>query len=294
MFIPFRIFFSYSRRESKNDSKFITDLFKFIQGEIRSKIGDPKFKIFKDDSGIEYGKKWFEYIKKELRSTTVFLAVVTPHYVKSDYCRNEFTIFQNTEKTLNRDDLAIPIYLMKTDFVEYELDSDDWLKQLMSHQCVDLRNFRTKRFHNAQLLELLGELTDRICNIRKSIISGTQKTKKFSGVRQFLPLLNPSKHETLLKDIFTNFPLTQRIIIQSLYINVDEDEILLDDFYEKLLLLHGEEFIQSRDELFYRLKVLMFYGYLDLLELIPRKTYIARINSIRDLLKKHNLLNYRE
>jgi CheY-like chemotaxis protein len=138
---PTQAFLSYTRIDNEYFGGAITSLKRLLELGIQVVTGDQTFKIFQDVDGIEFGQKWKEQLSKAISTSTFLVPVVTPLFFKSDPCRDELKQFIGHEKSLGRDDLILPIYLVTAPVLERpELLKDDPLaSEIASRQRYDWR-----------------------------------------------------------------------------------------------------------------------------------------------------------
>ncbi len=84
-------------------SEALTELRKRLEREIQVQTGE-SFDIFQDRKDIRWGQAWKERINDALDGSTFLIAIVTPGYLKSPACREEFERFREREKKLKRND----------------------------------------------------------------------------------------------------------------------------------------------------------------------------------------------
>jgi len=161
------LFISYSH--TANIPKEWVD--KFIEGisdEYLLQTSEP-LRIFKDTI-LKHGERWERRIFDALKSSKCLLAIMSPAYFKSTFCRQEWEFFCKEEIERGIDELIIPVY-----YIEYkpfedvnEREKNEWLENLYSRQYFDLREYRhkgTKIFKtNPSVKEKIGELVQSIQN----------------------------------------------------------------------------------------------------------------------------------
>ena len=135
----FGAFLSYARSDDTHDGGRITALTKRLQAEIIMQTGEP-FPIFRDRDDIFIGQQWRARIRNSVNGSTLLFAIITPSFLKSDNCREEVERFIERERSLNRDDLIIPILYVRTP----GLDSpqDDIAVELSGRQYFEWNKLR--------------------------------------------------------------------------------------------------------------------------------------------------------
>lgn len=130
-------FLSYARFNDQHDEDRITEFRKKLAGEIETITGD-RFEIFQDRRDIRVGQQWKERIEQTLNSTTILIAVLSPSFFKSEYCRKEIEQFLDREARLGRSDLIVPVYYVPVPGFEQGAANRDGLVEVMkSRQLFD-------------------------------------------------------------------------------------------------------------------------------------------------------------
>ncbi|MEM8951805.1 MAG: SUMF1/EgtB/PvdO family nonheme iron enzyme [Pseudomonadota bacterium] len=113
-------FLSYAHADDEFLDGGITWLRRELQRGMRALTGEP-FEIFQDKDGIAFGEHWPDRIEDALVGARFLIPVLTPSYFSSLQCRAEAAAFLELEKQVGRQDLILPIYLIKADVLE-EMD----------------------------------------------------------------------------------------------------------------------------------------------------------------------------
>ena len=138
--MSYDIFISYSRRDNSDGR--ITNLVKRIEQDFEDFAERPLVSFFDVDE-IKGMDDWRHRILKGLQESRLFLACISPDYLKSTYCEWEFNEFLNHEiaKYCTIDGVA-PIYFVEVpewDDHEFEDGCADWIARLRERQSFDLR-----------------------------------------------------------------------------------------------------------------------------------------------------------
>jgi hypothetical protein len=115
----------------------------FPSSEVRLQWGED-FPIFIDRNDLKWGQEWKARIGQSLDGVTFLVPIVTPGYLKSDWCRKEFLRFVKREKELKRRDLILPVYYVRCPVLEDDEKHplDELAKVLHERQYKDWRRFR--------------------------------------------------------------------------------------------------------------------------------------------------------
>jgi len=85
--MPYDLFISYSRRD--NQRKQVAALADQIKATLHA-FADRELQVFFDVREIQGMDDWRHKIQSTLRESHLFLAVLSPNYLTSPYCRSEW------------------------------------------------------------------------------------------------------------------------------------------------------------------------------------------------------------
>lgn len=156
-------FMSYVHSDDKYGH--VTTLRERLSDEVQMLIGT-EFPIFQDRKDIQWGQNWSERLEDSLDETTFLIAIITPSFFNSQYCREELSRFLEREKKLNRTDLILPFYFVDTPLLnDDELRKSDELAEVIaSRQYADWRELRLEPFTNPLVLKTLAQFAAQIRN----------------------------------------------------------------------------------------------------------------------------------
>jgi hypothetical protein len=86
--------------------------------QVRIVTGDDRFEIFQDVNGIEFGARWPKRQDEALAAARFLIPVLSPRFLRSEPCRDELRKFLAHERAAGRDDLILPIYLVRAPVLE--------------------------------------------------------------------------------------------------------------------------------------------------------------------------------
>jgi len=143
MLIKPAAFWSYAHRDDDYHDGAITMLCEKLSKAI-AVAGRDDFSIFQDRKDISWGKHWPSELEEGLIGSQFLIAIVSPSFFKSDYCRNELDEFLAIEQAAGRQDLILPIYYVKTSLLEVPAtrDKDPLAKAIADRQYRDWRELR--------------------------------------------------------------------------------------------------------------------------------------------------------
>lgn len=159
-------FMSYAHYDDEHDHGQLTEFRKRLSGEVRMQTGDD-FAIFQDRDHINWGETWETRIDRALDASTILLAIITPSYFRSSYCKNELARFRARERALRRTDLILPVYYVTSSSLEdpSKHRQNPQARLLASRQYVDRRTLRFEPFDAPMVRKAIEQLALRISAI---------------------------------------------------------------------------------------------------------------------------------
>jgi CheY-like chemotaxis protein len=157
-------FLSYTRLDDEFFGGAITSLRRLLELGVQVVTGDRTFNIFQDVDGIEFGQKWRNRLSEAISTSRFLIPIVTPLFFKSDPCRDELKRFMEHERSLDRDDLILPIYFVTAPVLERpELLKDDLLaSEIGSRQRYDWRVQADLPPNDPQIRRAVRDLAEKI------------------------------------------------------------------------------------------------------------------------------------
>lgn len=157
----FEAFMSYAHHDDRNGR--LTKLRDGLSDEVRAHTGEP-FEIFLDYEDIGLGEDWRQRLESGLAEATFLVAILTPSFLKSEYCRSELAMFIEHESDLGRDDLILPIRYIDYDWL---VRSDDEnvrraISMVEARQNVDWRDLEPRRPSDPKVKRALRDLALRV------------------------------------------------------------------------------------------------------------------------------------
>jgi hypothetical protein len=131
--------------------------------ELHSQSGRP-IEIFKDNEDIELGQQWRERLAAGLAESTFLLPIITPSFLRSRHCREEYVAFTEHERARQRRDLVLPVYYIDSNFL---ISSGGeaaaaTLTSILERQYFDWRNLRSRPFSSHRVRQELERLATMI------------------------------------------------------------------------------------------------------------------------------------
>ena len=132
-------FWSYARQDDSQSDGQLSQLRAIVGKAIVLQYG-VDVTLWQDIAAIPYGADWAETIERTIGQTTFFIPIVTPRFLRSTHCRDEFLSFRRRMQGLGRNDLIFPVHYVGVDDVKpEETVFGDELATLRRSQWIDFR-----------------------------------------------------------------------------------------------------------------------------------------------------------
>lgn len=149
-------FWSYARPDDELSGGQLSRLRALIRAELQQQYGRAQIQLFQDVSAISHGSRWEGEIRRALENSTFFIPILSPSFVQSEWCVQEFRIFQDRQQRLfeqypdlPRTSRIFPIHYIDVTEVEgLDAEVDTALREL---QWFDFREFRHSDFGAADV-----------------------------------------------------------------------------------------------------------------------------------------------
>jgi hypothetical protein len=132
-------FWSYARHDDEHSDGQLSQLRVIVGKQIGLQYGGD-VTLWQDVTAIAYGADWASTIEQTIGQTSFFLPIVTPRFLKSRNCHEEFASFRERMKALGRDDLIFPVHYVGVDgILAADTAFGEDLATLRRHQWIDFR-----------------------------------------------------------------------------------------------------------------------------------------------------------
>jgi formylglycine-generating enzyme required for sulfatase activity len=157
-------FMSYVRSDDTNENGLLSEFRKRLCSEVQLQSGDASFTIFQDHIDIVWGQQWAQRLDESLGEVRLLIPMITPGFFKSEACRAELTRFVAREKQLERNDLILPVYYVKTPLLEDpdKRSTDELAALIYSRNRVDWRHLRHHPLDSQPVKEMLASMAEQI------------------------------------------------------------------------------------------------------------------------------------
>lgn len=116
---------------------------------------------------IEWGEEWRSKISATIFGTTFFIPVISPSYVKSSMCRDEFDEFVEKAKSSDLEELIMPILWVP---VYPETDDEQRIYDVAkSRQWIDWSDMRKLDESRSEYKGLIDEMGERLANAARKV-----------------------------------------------------------------------------------------------------------------------------
>lgn len=116
---------------------------------------------------IEWGEEWRSKINTTIFGTTFFIPVISPSYLKSSMCRDEFDEFVEKAKTSDLEELVMPILWVPV-YPETE-DEQRIFDAARTRQWVDWTSIRKLDESSSEYRSLIDEMGERLAHAARKV-----------------------------------------------------------------------------------------------------------------------------
>lgn len=184
----FEIFCSYAH--SDNDDSWVDDLVQALDRMTR-KLSGVSLKIFVDRESLITADIWEKKIQTALQSSNLLIAVISPSYIKSEWCRKEWNIFNAKENELRvkeildeEQGLISPILLYPLERGQFTKEEETFAKQIKKRQWADLSSkLDGTPLRQHQVRHIAEQIIDSISDLARKERQSKSK-KSFSPSNQ--------------------------------------------------------------------------------------------------------------
>jgi CheY-like chemotaxis protein len=172
-------FLSYTRKDDEFFGGYITEFRKTLENAVHVVSGDETFKIFQDVEGIVIGENWKRKLTEIIHQASFFVPMLSPLFLNSGPCRQEVEEFLVHERSLDRDDLILPVYFLLTAKLEKEeeRDRDPIAKELAARHMFDWRETAMLPLKDPAARQAVLELA-------RGITQATERLESFGAPRR--------------------------------------------------------------------------------------------------------------
>ncbi|MEV0673364.1 toll/interleukin-1 receptor domain-containing protein [Mycobacterium sp. NPDC050441] len=174
-------FWSYAHADDEGSDGQIRRLKEKLDHAFKMHRGEALASFFDrtGDHKLEWGEEWRSKISTTISGTTFFIPVISPSYVKSTMCREEFDEFSEKARNSDLNELVLPILWVP---VDPETDEERRIfDAAKARQWIDWSQRRKLEESSAPYRALIDEMGERLAKAAKSVASKPEVTLPDSG-----------------------------------------------------------------------------------------------------------------
>jgi hypothetical protein len=132
----FSAFFSYAHADAKADPLLLKWFAKELPAQVTPLITKSLFKVWHDKEGLRTGEIWNDRLMQEIRGADVLIVLMSPRWLDSEFCRKEFTTFEEVETERKVGPYILPILWRDIDPEKHEFNEEETavLQRLQTRQ----------------------------------------------------------------------------------------------------------------------------------------------------------------
>lgn len=160
----FKGFFSYAHHDAETDPALVEAFTKALEQRVNAKLANARFAIWRDTEGLRTGDKWNKKLEEEVRGSDILIVLFTPRWVESDFCRKEYSIFEEIESARSVGEYIVPILARAIEKQEkyFTKDQKDVCARLRERQYTHAIATEFLKLSKARRIKLIDVLADDI------------------------------------------------------------------------------------------------------------------------------------
>jgi hypothetical protein len=161
----FNGFLSYSSHDADTDPGILEAFTKGLERRINAKLANARFIIWRDTEGVGTGDKWNATIEAALLRADVFIVLLSPRWIESTFCRNEYRFFEEkVESKITVGEYVAPILIRSVERQKGFLTSEQYevYASMMRRQYFKANAIDFLRLRSAQRVAEIDLLADNI------------------------------------------------------------------------------------------------------------------------------------
>jgi hypothetical protein len=158
------VFISYSHHDNEASYDRITKIASDTRRAYKSLSG-LEVSLFIDTESINLGEQWRDRIRSGLTNASILLAFISPLYLSSAPCREEFQGFVWTASEADSRKLIIPLLFTPKENIEERFQHDELWAQVEELQYLEVHELRRNDPGSAQWMEKVEIIAERMRNV---------------------------------------------------------------------------------------------------------------------------------
>lgn len=217
----FDAFWSYTHEDDERLNGAISSLAQRLGNEYAVSSGD-NLNIFLDRQSLDWGDAWRQKIDSALGKAPLFIAIVTPKFVKSAECRRELLTFVSQAESRGFSRLLLPILFIDVPGLG-EGSADEVMAIVARTQYVSWSHLRLLAEDSSEVRTAVNALAKRIMELQAEAQASMQAVDEqvesneattmeevFSAIRERLPAWAEAVDEDHIRVMHWNNTLQQR------------------------------------------------------------------------------------
>jgi TIR domain len=174
------VFVSYARIDDKATYSRVSQLIDGLADTYQSMTGQT-VGVFKDVESIKPGDDWRDRIRLGLSASSIFLAFISPAYLRSATCREELSEFLAFLDANSSARLIIPLIFSTPDRILNEFTSDDLWARVAKLQWLDISELRHTDPGSSAWIIAVDRIADRIDEILRTFTQNNDTPSEKAG-----------------------------------------------------------------------------------------------------------------
>jgi hypothetical protein len=167
----FKGFFSYAGHDAKTDPTLIPAFTTDLENRVNAKLVNARFSIWRDEESLQTGEIWNRKIETELKEADILIVLLTPRWIDSEYCRKEYTIFEEVELARAAGEYIIPLLVRSIERQEKHFTDEqkDVYERVLTRQYQVADAIEVVKLTQAGLIGLIDKIADDIVGMLERI-----------------------------------------------------------------------------------------------------------------------------
>jgi hypothetical protein len=181
-------FWSYARQDDRASREALTKLRLLLKLELEQQYGE-ELELFQDVGAIPHGAEWEREIRHAISKSTFFIPIVTPRFLRSEWCGKEMRLFVERQNELcalypelAEESLIFPILYVDVKDVE-PLDPQAFA-EITKRQYLDFRQLRLANYESEPVGRALEKLASDICEVLRRRLKRAPTPEEIAEVRR--------------------------------------------------------------------------------------------------------------
>jgi hypothetical protein len=177
-------FWSYARQDDAHSDGQLSQLRAIVGKQIILQCGD-EVKLWQDIVAIPFGVDWSSEIERTIGQTTFFIPIITPRFLKSRHCCDEFVAFRRRMQAMGRDDLIFPVHYVTVDDIRAsETIFGEELDALRRHHWIDFRPLVFEDAKSTKVRQWAAQLATGILAAMRRDVAARRREEEIEAKRR--------------------------------------------------------------------------------------------------------------